>query len=88
MKLVSNCEQVLTTRYSRRLITMEKVAPYDAASAEAHYAALGPPIMAIDQMHDEVYAHYESTADGGTAKQKVPPPAIVNNRKPFRSKKT
>ena len=28
MKLVSNCEQVLNIRISRRLITMEKVQPY------------------------------------------------------------
>ena len=28
LRLVANSEQVLTTRYSRRLITMEKVTPF------------------------------------------------------------
>jgi len=42
-------------RCSRRLITMQKVRPYDAAAAAAHHAASGPPLMAIDAMHDTVF---------------------------------
>ena len=34
---------------------MEKVRPYDPAAAEAHHAACGPPLMAIDAMHDTVF---------------------------------
>ena len=30
LSLVANSEQPLTTRYSRRLITMQKVHPYNA----------------------------------------------------------
>ena len=44
---MANSEQILTSRYSRRLVTMEKVAPYDAAAAAAHYEALGPPRQAL-----------------------------------------
>lgn len=42
-QVVANCEQLLTSRYSRRLIIMQKVAAYDAAAAEAHFEARGPP---------------------------------------------
>ncbi len=42
-------------RYSRRLIVMQKVKPYDKAAAEAYHEAMGPPMMAIDQIHDLVY---------------------------------
>ncbi len=42
-------------RYSRRLIVMEKVRPYDAAAAAAYHEAAGPPVTAIDQIHDLVY---------------------------------
>lgn len=34
LELVENSEQPLTTRYSRRLITMTKVAPYDAEAEQ------------------------------------------------------
>ena len=43
LAMVANCEQLLSRKYSRRLVVMEKVAPYDAAAASAHYARLGPP---------------------------------------------
>lgn len=43
LTLVANCEQVLSTRYSRRLITMEKTAGYDTSAAEAYHTASGPP---------------------------------------------
>jgi hypothetical protein len=34
---------------------MEKVAAYDADAADAYHATAGPPLMAIDQIHDLVY---------------------------------
>ena len=43
LQLVANSEQILGSKYSRRLITMEKARAYDALAAELHYAALGPP---------------------------------------------
>lgn len=55
LEMVANCEQMLTSRYSRRLITMEKVRGYDAAAAAAHFKQRGPPKMAIDDMHDYIY---------------------------------
>lgn len=48
-------EQLLTRRYSRRLITMEKVRPYDTAAAAAHHALKPDPTMAIDCIHEIVY---------------------------------
>ncbi|KAK2076934.1 hypothetical protein QBZ16_005162 [Prototheca wickerhamii] len=56
LRLIANCEQVLSTRYSRRLITMEKVRPYNAAEAAAFHEAAGPPRMAVDDLHAHVYA--------------------------------
>ncbi|EFJ46403.1 hypothetical protein VOLCADRAFT_62647 [Volvox carteri f. nagariensis] len=55
LELIANSEQILTTRYSRRLITMEKVRPYDAAAAAAYYASHPDPTMSIDKLHDIVY---------------------------------
>lgn len=43
LEQAANCEQVLSTRYSRRLITMEKVRPYCAKAAAAYHAATGIP---------------------------------------------
>ncbi|CAI5968989.1 unnamed protein product [Closterium sp. NIES-64] len=39
LKLVANSEQILTKRWSRRLVTMVKVAPYSGDMAAAHVAA-------------------------------------------------
>lgn len=54
-KLVANSEQILSSRYSRRLITMEKVAPYDEVAAQAHLKARGGYQLAIDNVHALVY---------------------------------
>uniref|UniRef100_A0A1D2A5X4 tRNA (guanine(10)-N(2))-methyltransferase n=1 Tax=Auxenochlorella protothecoides TaxID=3075 RepID=A0A1D2A5X4_AUXPR len=65
LTLVANCEQVLSTRYSRRLITMEKTAGYDTSAAEAYHTASGPPSMAVDKLHEHVYAgRNDKGADG------------------------
>lgn len=47
--LVANCEQVLSTRYSRRLITMEKVRAYDAVEVAAFHEAAGPPRCGLEE---------------------------------------
>lgn len=49
LRLIANCEQVLSTRYSRRLITMEKVRPYNAAEAAAFHEAAGPPRCGLEE---------------------------------------
>mmetsp|Transcript_22323 Transcript_22323/g.66542 ORF Transcript_22323/g.66542 Transcript_22323/m.66542 type:complete len:97 (-) Transcript_22323:214-504(-) len=55
LQLVANSEQLLTLRYCRRLVTMQKVRPYDVAAATAHHAACGDPTLPIDRLHDVVY---------------------------------
>ncbi|KDD76297.1 hypothetical protein H632_c279p2 [Helicosporidium sp. ATCC 50920] len=55
LRMVSNSEQFLSRKYSRRLVAMEKAAPYDAAAAAAHRAACGKPAMLIDHLHQHVY---------------------------------
>lgn len=44
LKMVANSEQILTQRYSRRLITMQKVAEYDASAAKAHLDLIQPTL--------------------------------------------
>ena len=60
MEMQANCEQVLASRYSRRLIVMRKVRQYDATAAAEYYENIGPPKMALDELRDYVYA----TEDG------------------------
>ena len=47
--------QVLTTRYSRRLITMQKVAAFDAASSLAHIGQQREALAALDNIHATVF---------------------------------
>lgn len=66
LQLVANSEQILSTRYSRRLITMQKVRPYNADEAAAYYEQRGPPKMLIDDMHEHVYKRGgDLAAEGG-----------------------
>ncbi|KAG2424414.1 hypothetical protein HXX76_014468 [Chlamydomonas incerta] len=62
LRLVANSEQMLTLRYSRRLVTMEKVCAYDPAAAAAYHAARPDPTMAIDRLHDIVYEQLDEAA--------------------------
>ncbi|KAG1669595.1 hypothetical protein FOA52_006368 [Chlamydomonas sp. UWO 241] len=55
LAFVANSLQLLNTRYCRRLVTMEKVRPYDAEAAAAHHAAVGDAVLSIDNLHDVVY---------------------------------
>ncbi|GFR46055.1 hypothetical protein Agub_g7525 [Astrephomene gubernaculifera] len=64
LQLVANSEQILTSRYSRRLITMEKVRPYDADAAAAYHASKPDPTMAIDRIHDIVYEQIQQQQAG------------------------
>uniref|UniRef100_A0A7S3VQJ9 tRNA (guanine(10)-N(2))-methyltransferase n=1 Tax=Dunaliella tertiolecta TaxID=3047 RepID=A0A7S3VQJ9_DUNTE len=82
LKLIYNSEQILTTRYSRRLITYEKLHAYDAAAAARHHEANPDPTMAIDRIHDIVYDSYERDENG----QVIYPEGALNAKK-FRGKK-
>lgn len=61
-------EQILTRRYSRRLVTMEKIKQYDKAEAVAYHLAQGEPTMAIDRIHEIVYEPGEGKSGGSTPK--------------------
>ena len=65
---------MLSTRYVRRLIVMEKVCEYDDGHVAAWLEAQGPPAMAIDSIHDVVYETRQSAPDR------------VKGRKRFRGK--
>lgn len=59
-------EQLLNKRYSRRLITMTKVQRYDAAQAQAYFAARGELSLAIDRMHEVVCEARAPEADSAS----------------------
>ena len=76
--LVQNTEQILSGRYSRRLITMEKVKVYSKQEAEAYHLEKGDPVLKIDNLRDFVY---ESCTDGDCA-------SLAKNDRKFRAKTT
>lgn len=51
----ANSVQPLSSRHVRRMITMIKVAEYDAQLVSDFRAAHGPPTMAIDDLVDFIY---------------------------------
>jgi hypothetical protein len=55
LTLVSNCEQPLSRRYSRRLLTYAKTAPYEPAAAAAWRASRRGFLMAIERVSDLVW---------------------------------
>jgi hypothetical protein len=55
LQLLHNSEQILTSRYSRRLITMVKVKPYDADAAAAFKKEREDYVMALDRLSELVY---------------------------------
>lgn len=56
LEIVANCEQVLSSRYSRRLLVLRKTMRYDATAEQHHFEKLGPPCMAQDELRDHVYS--------------------------------
>ncbi|KAJ9533440.1 hypothetical protein QJQ45_026477 [Haematococcus lacustris] len=81
LRLLHNSEQLLTSRYSRRLITMEKVAAFDADAEAAHYAEYPDPTLAVDRLHDKVYEAYQRDENGA-----VVYPEGVSNHARWRGK--
>lgn len=65
---------MLTARYVRRLITMEKVAAYDHGGGAAWAAQHATLDLAIDALHENVYGS-KTTAEERALK-----------KRPFRSK--
>lgn len=57
-------EQLLNVRYTRRLVTMEKVRRYDAEEAAAFHAANPDGASRLDALHELFYA---PTKDGEPA---------------------
>lgn len=56
LQLLDNSEQILTGRYSRRLITMVKTKPYDAAVAAEFKKQREGYVMALERLSELVYA--------------------------------
>ncbi len=74
--------QLLPQRYSRRLITMEKVERYDASRAAAHRAAAPDPTLPVERIHAKLYGEeYERDEKGRPI---VPDEAL--NKQRFRGK--
>ena len=52
---VSCCEQYLTMKYTRCLVTMEKTQSYDADKVATFHKTQGAPHMTIDDIHERVF---------------------------------
>ena len=63
--LVANSEQVLTGRYSRRLLTMIKVAASDASADAEWREARRDVVLAIERVADIVWAPSGDSSKGG-----------------------
>lgn len=81
LKLRHNCEQYLTSRYTRRLMTLEKVAALDEGSAGAWRAARGDAIMKLDAIPKRVFEVMEKDEDGNPLH-----PELLADKKRFRGK--
>eukprot|EP00798_Chlamydomonas_sp_ICE-L_P004995 gene4995-34779_t len=55
LEMLYNIPQVLSSRYCRRLIVMQKVKKYDAEEAAKYHEKMGEPILSVDNLHEEVY---------------------------------
>jgi len=64
LQLLDNSEQILTSRYSRRLITMVKTRPYDAAVAAGFKKEREGFVMALDRLSEFVYSAAAAAAGG------------------------
>lgn len=60
---VANCEQILCSKYGRRLVIMEKVDTYNEEKALAHWRNVGSPQMKLDQIRDHVYSAEDGLED-------------------------
>jgi tRNA (guanine10-N2)-methyltransferase len=65
---------------------MEKVRPYDAAAAAAHHAACGPPVMAIDTMHELVFEMRDEKQETPRGTSRKANKLLKSERRRFRSK--
>lgn len=83
LRLVANCEQPLTPRYSRRLIVMEKVGRYDAQQAAEYHTAQGEPRFSAELVSELVYEPKQYNEQG----QLVNQDRVYANKKRFRGKR-
>lgn len=83
LSLLHNSQQVLSSRYGRRLITMVKTRPYDSAAAAAFKQEREGYVMALDRLSELVYAQQPVGAgEGGAAGEQQQAPSVPK----FRSK--
>lgn len=67
LQLLDNSEQILTSRYSRRLITMVKTKPYDGAVAAEFKKQRAGYVMALERLSEIVYSSKEQLAAAAAA---------------------
>lgn len=67
LQLLDNSEQILTSRYSRRLITMVKTKPYDAEAAAEFKRQRQGFVMALDRLSELVYSKEAAAAAAAAA---------------------
>ena len=82
LQLVENTEQPLTSRYSRRLLTMVKTARHDDAAAAEFKNFRASFTTALDQISELVYSKVEDDADQAGRKKVQPQP----DKQKFRGK--
>jgi tRNA (guanine10-N2)-methyltransferase len=86
MEMEANCEQLLATKYTRRLIVMRKVRKYDGQAAQEYYEKIGPAKMALDDLRDYVYSSVDdgnsttTTTDANGGGEKVLIDEVHGNR--------
>lgn len=85
LTLVENTEQLLTTRYSRRLITMQQIKKYSPTEAGEYKRQLEGFVMAIDRLHDIVYEKLDSSSSVSSIESNTI--AAVHTSKPGANKK-
>eukprot|EP00210_Caulerpa_lentillifera_P001200 g1156.t1 len=62
MELVFCCEQYLSIKYSRCLITMEKILDYNVEAVRQLNDSIGAPVMSIDDIHSIVFSKSKSNS--------------------------
>jgi hypothetical protein len=65
LQMVENTEQPLTSRYSRRLITMVKVARLDEAATTEFKQFRSSFSTGLDQISEQVYSKIEPQSEDG-----------------------
>mmetsp|Transcript_24229 Transcript_24229/g.67365 ORF Transcript_24229/g.67365 Transcript_24229/m.67365 type:complete len:471 (+) Transcript_24229:348-1760(+) len=81
MRLMHNCEQHLSSRYTRRMLVMQKMRPLDSEAAETWEQQRGDAIMKINIIPKRVFEVLEKDEEGNPSH-----PEWLTQRRPFRGK--